>query len=733
MPPPAAAEPQRRPSYLVAGAVSAVIFGLYLRTLAPSTAMWDASEYIAAAHVLGLPHPPGNPFFVLLGHVFSILPIAPTVAMRINALAALCSALSAASWFLITERVLANWLPERWQQLVGASLSALLGATAFTVWNQSVVNEKVYMVSLAFFAIVSWLTVRWCDDPDGPAADRLLVLIAFLIALGYTNHPAGFLVAPAVIVAVAARRPRIFLRWRLVATAALAFGIGLTPFLYEPIRSAHFPPINEGEPTGCLTKLEASCTFTATTWERFKANVNREQYGKPSLDDRQAPFSAQIGMWWLYFKWQWLRDPTGHLPAIQTILAVLFLFLGLAGGFVHWQRDRRSFWFFGPLIFTITLALIFYLNFKYGYSQSPELGNTVNREVRDRDYFFLWSYSAWSVWAGLGLVLLWESVSELLGTEKVKVDGEAVDLPKRRSWLITSPILALALLPLVGNARAASRHGDTFTRDWAVDVLNSVEPYSILITNGDNDTFPLWYAQEVEGIRKDVIVAVTSLLNTDWYVRQMIRRPVWPYDAERGPVVYKGRTWPKPDGSPLKLTLAEADSIPPYLPLRDRQVFRKDSLIATIEPGVLSRDQLVVLRLIRDSFPERPLYFSSASYPAVLGLRDYVLTQGLASKLMPTPIVPGRGAIGIQGFGFLDVPRTDSLWTSVYTAPRSLLARQRWIDRASSDIPMRYVITGAVLNDALRADGDSVGAARVMAETIAIARAARVQEVLGLK
>src|SRR5881396_3998601 len=78
-----------RPSYLAAGVVSAVVLVLYLVTLAPSTAMWDTSEYITAAYTLGLPHPPGNPLFVLIGRVFAVLPIAPNVAMRINVLAAL--------------------------------------------------------------------------------------------------------------------------------------------------------------------------------------------------------------------------------------------------------------------------------------------------------------------------------------------------------------------------------------------------------------------------------------------------------------------------------------------------------------------------------------------------------------------------------------------------------------------------------------------------------------------
>src|SRR3954469_10756999 len=111
-----------RPPYLVAGVVTAIVFVLYLVTLAPSTAMWDTSEYIAAAYTMGLPHPPGNPLFVIVGRVFSILPIASTVAVRINILAAICSAVSAGMWFLVTERVLVGWLPARWQRILAGSL-----------------------------------------------------------------------------------------------------------------------------------------------------------------------------------------------------------------------------------------------------------------------------------------------------------------------------------------------------------------------------------------------------------------------------------------------------------------------------------------------------------------------------------------------------------------------------------------------------------------------------------
>src|SRR6476661_10779440 len=420
-----------RPSYLAATIASVLVFVLYLVTLAPSTAMWDTSEYITAAQVLGMPHPPGNPLFVLIGRVFAILPIASSIAVRINILAAVCSAISAGAWFLITERVLVGWFERRWQRVVGGVLAALIGGTAFTVWNQSVVNEKVYTVSLLGIALVSWLMVRWCDQPDGRKADRILVLVAYLCGLGYANHMAGMLAAPAVGLAVLIVRPRTIFRWKLLLACIGMLLFGLTPFATQPIRAAYFPAINEGEPTACRTKLAVSCTFSKGTLDAFNYNFNRGQYGKPELSDRQASFGEQLGMWWLYFKWQWVRDAHGDHDFLQPLFAATFLVLGLMGGWVHYQRDRRSFWYFGSLMFTMTLVLIYYLNFKLGASQDP--GSQAPHEVRDRDYFFLWSFSAWGVWAALGLLFVWESIAALIGSETVKVGRESVSMPKKTS------------------------------------------------------------------------------------------------------------------------------------------------------------------------------------------------------------------------------------------------------------------------------------------------------------
>ena len=726
-----AESPDYRPSYGAAAMASALVFVLYVLTLAPSTAMWDTSEYIAAAYIMGIPHPPGNPFFILLGRFFTLLPIHGEIAGRVNLLAALSGAVSAGLWFLVTERIAHAWLRERWQRMAASGLTALIGGTAFTVWSQSVVNEKVYTVSLVGIAIISWLAVRWCDDPDRPNADRALVLIAYLLGLGYANHMAGMLAGPAVAIAVLVRRPRTLLRWRLLLACVGAVVLGLSPFATQPIRAAYFPAINEGEPTGCRTQIAVDCTFSRQTWEAFKYNFNREQYGKPSVVERQAPITAQIGMWWLYFKWQWVRDAHGDMPTTQLALATIFLLLGLLGGWVHWQRDRRSFWFFGPLMVTMTLVLIYYLNFRYGFSQAPELGDSVPREVRDRDYFYLWSFSAWSVWVALGLVYLWETTAAL-ASGGVRHDRRSVRVPSGRRWLVTSPILAIAFVPLLANWRASTHAGDTTTRDFAIDLLNSVEPYGMLVTAGDNDTFPLWYAQEVEGIRQDVVVLCLSLLGTDWYPRQLIRAPVREYDVARGPAIYRGQSWPKPSGPPVRMTLDEVDGIPPYVQLDQPQIFDAGTLKTTISPRVLTKSDIFVLNAIKDNVG-RSMYFSrtSGGYGDDFGFGPYLITQGLARKLLRVPVVASNDTVLVPGQGYLDVSRSMSLWTDVFQGIGALVRKGDWPDRSSVSIPVAYVIAGLTLSDVLTGQQRGPLASRVLRETESVMRATRTEEIFG--
>jgi hypothetical protein len=379
----------------------------------------------------------------------------------------------------------------------------------------------------------------------------------------------------------------------------------------------------------------------------------------------------------------------------------------------------------------MTLALIYYLNFKYGWSQAPGVEG-LSREVRDRDYFYIWSFSAWGVWASIGLSFLWEQVAHVIGGEETIEERAAAKKrsvvarwPSRRGFMLASPILLIALIPLFANWRFASRAGHHFTQEWARDYLNSLEPYAIVITNGDNDTFPLWYAQEVEDVRKDVTVAVTTYLDTDWFVRQMIRRPIADYDAAKGPAIYRNQQWKKPSGPPLRMTFAEADAIPEYIQLAQPQVFRHGNITLNIPPGYLVRDQLVLLRMIKDSYPERPIYVSTGGGQG-LGLEPYLLSQGFVQKLVDRPITETQATPRMSGL-FIDVDRSKALWNDVYRAPQTLIKEGDWIDRASFGIPYTYAFTGALLAQALSERGDEKAATAVKERVRAIVKAARIE------
>ncbi len=663
------------PPYMWAALVAIAVFALYAVTLAPSTAMWDTSEYMEAAKSLGIPHPPGNPLFVLIAYLFGTLPIAHDFAVRINLMAAVASAASAGLWFLVAHEITSRLFDERWARIAAAAACAITGATSFTVWNQSVVNEKVYTVALLQLTVVVWLAMQWIRRPAGAAADRLLIVIAYLLALGYTIHPAGYLAAPCIGAVIQLLAPRTLLRGKLIVEAALATVLGLSLFAFEPIRSANHPGLNEGEPTACVAGFALKCTLTTDTLERLRAQVSRDQYDKPPLSVRQAPLGAQLGMWWQYFTWQWFRDPYNQHSGAQLALALIAVMLAIAGATAHAREDRTSFVLIATLVFTLTGALVFYLDFKYGYTQSPELGSSVPREVRDRDYFFLWSFSCLGIWTGLGIAQCWRWV--------------AAKLERPRAFILALPILTIALIPLALNAHAASRAGQTFTRDFAHDLLDSVAPNGILITNGDNDTFPLWYAQGVEGYRTDVVVIVSSYLNTDWLPWQLMRR-----------------------GIALAATRAEADAVPPILQLPAPQQFDAGAIHATIPAGYLARDQLFVLRMIRDVLPTRPMYFSSPLYPRALGLDSYVVTEGLAARLMPSAVTESATFVRTAA-GMIDVPRSLALWQHTFKGRAAFERQGEWIDPASLVMPAQYVIAGSVLAEALNKSGSTAESAAV--------------------
>jgi hypothetical protein len=285
-----------------------VVWILYAFTLGPTTAFWDTSEYIATAHILGLPHPPGNPLFVLIGRTWLTLTgwTGLEVATRINLLSATVSAAAAAFWFLAVMRIWAHFTENRGTALAAAFVAVLVGATAFTVWAQSNVNEKVYTVSLLFVAVITYLAMLWEDHSGTFRGDRLILLVCFLLALGATNHQMSLLPLPALGVFVVWHSWRTLFRWRLVlagiAMAAVGFSVQL---LFVPIRSAQNPIIDEADPE-CPSLVDALTPARYETamgntkllirCEALAASLARDQYQKPPLSERQAPPSAQMAI-----------------------------------------------------------------------------------------------------------------------------------------------------------------------------------------------------------------------------------------------------------------------------------------------------------------------------------------------------------------------------------------------------------------------------------------------------
>jgi hypothetical protein len=685
-----------------------IVLAIYLATLSPTTAFWDTSEYIAAAKVLGIPHPPGNPLFTLLAHTWGLLPLSASYAARINIFAALTSAGTAAFWFLVAERWLQPVVPVRWARYASAFGGTLVGAMSWTVWNQSVVNEKVYTVSLLFIAMVAWLTVRWADLEPGPRRDRQLVLIAYLLALTTTNHVMGVLVISRVGVYVVLTDWRSLLKPNVIVGIVVAGLIGISiNYIYLPMRAAQYPPINEGEPVGFFS-------------QSLKDVLNRVQYGKPPVTDRQADFLSQLGNYWQYFSWQFARD----WRPLRQVATAIFAVTGLAGLWTLLRRERRAGLAAVALMFTLTLALIFYLNFKYGYSYHPQ--EDLSREVRERDYFFIASFSFFGVLVALGLGLFMQEVVSWIGDRA----------PEARAWLVASPVLALALIPLLGNRVTASRAHETMAHDFAVDMLQSIAPYGILITAGDNDTFPLWFAQEVEGVRKDVTLANLSLMNTRWHLRQIARRDTPTFDpsesiplwrsieqpgmalGDSGTSVLKGVNWPKPTNAVISLTQEElSDTVHlPDVALAPKGTVRIGQVDIRFGSQYLLLQDVMTAILIKDNLGERPIYFawSDGGYPdQTLGLAAYLQTEGFVRRLMPAPIQPSDSVVASPFLGYVNVNRTAELmWKAYHWKTATRERPPGWVDPPAGSILQRYAIVYGGMAPVLKEKGDSVLAAR---------------------
>jgi Protein of unknown function (DUF2723) len=348
---------------------------------------------------------------------------------------------------------------------------------------------------------------------------------------------------------------------------------------------------------------------------------------------------------------KYMPDSMKYNKADNNLFA-LPLILGILGVVFQYKKDQRDFLVTGLLFFFTGLAIVIYLNMP---------GNM----PRERDYAFVGSFYAFAIWIGLGVLYVKELLAKFIGGAIANYIAAAVC------------ILAVPVLMAGKEWDDHDRGNKTMARDLAIDYLESCAPNSILISFGDNDTYPLWYAQEVEGIRRDIRVINSSLLGIDWYINQLRYKvnqsdpidPIWSAEQIEGakrdgiyfvanPAVdqakpmdlysmmkdYAGsddpdKVRPVGDGIIINTYPTKAVTVPVDVDLvkKNGTVNADDSVVSElrfdIPKNVIQKNDAAILSIIAANKWKRPIYFTSERIS--LGFDKYIRQDGLTNRLVP--------------------------------------------------------------------------------------------------
>ncbi|MEO9484732.1 MAG: DUF2723 domain-containing protein [Ekhidna sp.] len=564
-------------------------------------------------------------------------------------------------------------------------------------WKQITISLAIGLGSILFISkVIAVDLFEW--------AFRLDLLLVNGLSLPMYSGVFALLLIIALVITVVWRKVK---KSRLTLMALCMVVLGFTPYMMLFVRSSKLPPINEFAPNN-LAKIkpymnresypsrpllygpyfDSSVERTSTKATSYivkdgryeeVGTISQYHYKKNDLtilprmyskepahvavyhqwtgltkgeeprfaDNLRFMFRYQLGEMYLrYFLWNfagrvsdvqhagWLApwEDAGDRSHISYSKAanqyfMLPLLLGMLGLLFQFKKDRKGFVTNLSFFFITGFLLAIYLN------ATPV-------EPRERDYIYVGSYVAFSLWIGLGMMSLF-------------------DMIKRKWSLYISGLVALAVPAwmLYQNLDDHDRSGRTFQMEHARSVLGSCEKNAILFTGGDNDTFPMWYLQDVEGFRTDVRVKVLSYFNADWYINQLSREyydspaakltlkdsenrygpynPLYINEQTKAPILWNKYMEELKKRNPQLILSGTGESEYFYLPSRRIELpTSQGKLQLSIAGSYLPKSELAILDLISSNEWSRPIYFNFTGLSSLqTNFRPYLVQEGLVYKL----------------------------------------------------------------------------------------------------
>lgn len=307
---------------------------------------------------------------------------------------------------------------------------------------------------------------------------------------------------------------------------------------------------------------------------------------------------------------------------ISQLYAIPFI-LALFGLFYHYQKDWKM-----ATVFLIMFIFLGYLTAFYQNQQQPQ--------PRERDYFYVGAFFVFSIWVALGVRGILDLVRDAIKSGNLH----------KPAYIGVLSVLTV-LVPL--NMLAKNYHHNDRSRnfipwDYSYNILQSAAPNAIIFTNGDNDTFPLWYLQDVEGVRRDVRIANLSLLNTDWYIKQL--KNTEPHGAAKIKMSFSDEQIDRIAPSQWKTRTIEAPISPQtydMLGITDTTITNVGKISWKMEPTVnfgnvqaVRAQDIVAMDIVRSNINDRPVYFAVTTPDnSKIGLNDYLNMEGLAFRVVP--------------------------------------------------------------------------------------------------